>query len=78
MELQNIKSQLYAIIDQANDLKVLEAIKTLLLTKTQDTDFWDQLPDLQKKSIERGLEQAANGQTASHEEVMKKYDKWLT
>jgi hypothetical protein len=77
MEIQNIKSELYAIIDQSDDLKLLEAIKTLLLTKTRDTDFWDQLPDLQKKSIDRGLAQAANELSASHEEVMRKYEKWL-
>ncbi len=77
MEIQSIKSELHAIIDQANDLKLLEAIRTLLRSKTDDPDFWDQLPDSQKKSIERGLEQAANGQTTPHEDVMTKYEKWL-
>jgi len=78
MEIQSIKSELHAIIDQANDLKVLEAIRTLLRSKTDEQDFWNQLPDIQKKSIERGLKQADNGQTTPHEDVMKKYEKWLS
>ncbi len=77
MEIQSIKSELHAIIDQANDLKLLEAIRTLLQSKTYEPDFWDQLPDFQKKSIERGLKQAAKGQTIPHEDVMTKYEKWL-
>lgn len=38
---------------------------------------WDELPDKIKKSIEIGLKQAKAGQTVPHEEVMKKYKKWL-
>jgi len=78
MEIQSIKSELHAIIDQANDMKVFEGIRTLLRSKTEEQDFWDQLPDIQKKSIERGVKQADNGQTIPHEDVMKKCEKWLS
>jgi len=76
MDLINIKSDLHAIIDQTNDVKVLEAVKTLLQSKMEERDFWDQLPGFQKRSIERGLLQAARGETIPHEEVMKKFEKW--
>jgi predicted transcriptional regulator len=78
MEIQSIKSELHEIIDQANDLKVLEAVRTLLRSSAKEQDFWDQLPDFQKESIERGLEQAENGQTTPYKDVMKKYEKWLS
>ena len=76
MENLSIKSDVIALIEKVSDLQVLEAIKVLLTNKVDDQDFWDVLPDYQKKSIERGLEQAAKRETRSHEEVMKKYEKW--
>ena len=78
MEHTDIKSDLHALIDKTNDVQVLEAIKVLLHNKTGEPDFWEMLPQYQKESIERGLEQAKSGETKSHEEVMKKYEKWLT
>nr|NQU91290.1 hypothetical protein [Bacteroidota bacterium] len=74
----DIKSDLHTLIDRTNDLQVLEAIKVLLYSKVDEQDFWDTLPESQKKSIERGLEQSSKGETKPHEEVMKKYEKWLT
>jgi predicted transcriptional regulator len=78
MQHQSVKSDLFALIEQTNDLKVLEAIRVLLLSNVQEQDFWDQLPDFQKHSIEKGLTQVEQGNTIAHEEVMKKYEKWLT
>jgi hypothetical protein len=77
MENLEIKTDLYRLIDSVNDLKVLEAMKVLLKSQVDEKDFWDYLPEQQKRSIERGLEQAENGETKPHEEVMKKYEKWF-
>lgn len=78
MQNQTIKSDLLTLIEKTEDVKVLEAIKTLLQTITKEKDFWDELPEFQKESIGRGLKQAAAGETRPHEDVMKKYEKWLT
>jgi predicted transcriptional regulator len=40
-------------------------------------DWWDDLSEAAKASIERGLQDAKNGQLTPHDEVMKKYGKWL-
>ncbi|WP_342086011.1 hypothetical protein [Dyadobacter sp. OTU695] len=40
-------------------------------------DFWDELPDHVKESIDLGLQQSLAGQTKPHEEVMKKFVKYL-
>ena len=45
--------------------------------KLEYTDFWDELPDHVKDSVDRGLKQSAAGETISHEEVMKKFSKYL-
>ena len=42
------------------------------------SDFWDELPDNAKTDIDEAVRQADAGQLKSHEEVMKKYKKWLT
>jgi predicted transcriptional regulator len=78
MEHTDIKTDLHALIDKTDDVQVLEAIRILLHKKTDEQDFWDTLPHFQKESIERGLAQVERGETKSHEEVMKKYEKWLT
>lgn len=78
MEHTDIKSDLHALIDKTTDLQILEAIRVLLHKKTDEPDFWDALPESQKESIERGLAQAERGETKPHDEVVKKYEKWLT
>jgi hypothetical protein len=48
----------------------LEAAKAAKATiVVEETDFWTELPEHVKKGIERGREQAKNGQTKSYEEV---------
>lgn len=78
MENHPIKPNLLSLIEKIEDVERLEAIKTLLQSLNLEHDFWEELPDYQKQSIERGLQQASNGETIPHEEVMKKYEKWLT
>lgn len=41
------------------------------------TDEWEELPEYVREGIDRGLQQSAAGQTKSHEEVMKKFKKYL-
>ena len=45
--------------------------------KLEYTDFWNELPDHVKDSVDRGLKQSVAGQTKSHEEVMEKFKKYL-
>jgi predicted transcriptional regulator len=78
MENQQIKTSLYALIEETDDVQLLEEIEIMLLNQNTKQDFWDVLPASQKESIERGVEQAAKGETTAHEDVLKKYEKWLT
>ncbi|QRQ99965.1 hypothetical protein [Dyadobacter sandarakinus] len=56
-------------------IKEWEAIQEEL--KTRHPDFWNELPDFVRRSIEAGQEQAASGETKSHTEVMETYKKYL-
>ncbi len=71
MHNTGIKSDLFELIEQTDDLQVLEAIKVLLQNRAGKQDFWELLPDEQKKSIERGLEQADKGETVANEEFIR-------
>jgi len=72
-----MKDQLHEMIDRIDDPEVLYAIRDIL-NQPLAPDFWDELPQEVKKSIEIGLKQADNGEVIPHEEVMKKYEKWLS
>jgi len=78
MDNSEIKSVLYTLIENTDDLNLLEEVKLMLSGQNLTQDFWEDLPESQRKSIERGIEQASKGETVAHEDVMKKYGKWLT
>lgn len=40
-------------------------------------DWWDTISEEERKHIEAGLDDMANGRTVPHEEVRKLYEKWL-
>jgi len=45
--------------------------------KGNDTDWWDKISDAEKTSILRGLKDIKAGRITPHDEVRKKYLKWL-
>jgi hypothetical protein len=49
--------------------EVVKAAQATIVEEEQD--FWTELPDHVKVGIEKGIEQAKNGQTKSYEEVKK-------
>jgi len=62
-------------IDSADE-KALKMVRAILEVE-QDHDLWDDLSDDAKISIEQGLQDAQQGKLTPHDEVMKKYKKWL-
>ncbi len=54
---------------------VLSVVKTFA---QEENEWWDNMEESAKESIERGLQQAKEGKVIPHEEVMKKYKKWLS
>lgn len=77
MNTIELKSDLHNLIDKVNDVNILNAIKAILSKQVSDVDFWDELPLNVQESVKRGIEQAKNGETKPHSEVIKKYEKWL-
>ncbi len=76
MTLNEKKTKIKKLVESA-DAHVLHMVY-LLLEGDLKSDWWDEISDAEKKSIEKGLAQADKGELVPHEQVMKKYKKWLT
>lgn len=70
---ETIKLELIEWLMKLEDDETLEYLKVMKDSKTSKRDWWDDLTDEQKKSIEKGLKDIDEGRTVPHEEVKKKY-----
>jgi hypothetical protein len=73
-----IENQLITYLNQLGkpqQERVLQFAKELV--EGDESDFADTLSNKQIASIKRGLQEVREGQTVSHEEVRKRYNKWL-
>jgi predicted transcriptional regulator len=78
MDVTELRADLHNMIDKISDRNILEAIRTLLSEKsTAKADWWDTISQEEREEIEQGLSEADRGEVTPHEEVMKKYKKWL-
>lgn len=62
------KYKLVEKIINTKDEVLLEEIKSLL--GLSDKDFWDELTEVTKASINKGLEQSSGGETIPHEQIV--------
>lgn len=53
---------------------VLTVVKTFL---EERADWWDEISEEQQKAIDKSLAEMKAGKLTPHDEVMKKYKKWL-
>jgi len=72
---KDIRKEVKKYIDQADD-RIVKIIHTILETD-QATDWWDEISDGERTSINRGLRQLEEGKGIPHEQVVKQYAKWF-
>jgi len=53
---------------------VLSVVKTFA---AEQKDWWNEISEEQQKAIDKALAEVKEGQVTPHDEVMKKYKKWL-
>jgi len=75
MDIQAEKIELVKRLLDTDDESVLQEVKNIF--ESHEKDFWNDLPEHVKKGIERSKKQADAGLLTSHEDVMKKYAKYL-
>jgi hypothetical protein len=70
---ETIKLELIEWLTKLNDNETIEYLKIVKDSKSNYNDWWDDLSDLQKQGIERGLNDIKNGRTISHDDVKSRY-----
>jgi hypothetical protein len=71
MTIQSLQLEIISRITQVRNKKKLEAIISMI-PKEGESDWWDELSDQDKASIERGLAEVEKGHTISMEEAQKR------
>jgi hypothetical protein len=75
MDIQAEKIDLVRRLLDTDDKSILQEVKNVF--ESHEKDFWAGLPKYVKDGITRSKKQAEAGQLTSHDEVMKKYAKYL-
>jgi len=68
-----IKLELIEWLAKLKDPDTIKYLKVVKDSTTEDHDWWDDLSEDQKKGIERGLNDIAQGKTLSHDVVKSRY-----
>jgi hypothetical protein len=76
MSIESEKIKLIEWLTNLEDDSIIEKIKFLKENYPQ-TDWWNEITEEEKASIEKGLEDIKAGRITPHAEVRKKYAKWL-
>ena len=71
----DIKIELIQWLSTVEDKSVIEKISNL--RKEETLDWWNDISAVEKKSIEKGIEDADSKKLTSHSEARKLYEKWL-
>jgi len=75
MDTQEIKNELIQWLTDLEDSTVLQ--KVLDLRERESKDWWDDISQVEKEAIERGLADSNNGKLKPNIEAKKIYEKWL-
>ncbi len=75
-EVSVLREQVKQFVDEASE-KELEMVYHLFEATKTTSDWWDEITPAHKEAIDNGIQQLDNGEGVSHNDVMKKYNKWL-
>lgn len=70
MNLQAKKLEIVQLILNTEKPAILKKVEDVL-KKEKGTDWWDEISEEERKSIEQGLAEADRGELIPHEEVMR-------
>tara|TARA_B100000683_G_scaffold268986_1_gene305110 strand:- start:2277 stop:2504 length:228 start_codon:yes stop_codon:yes gene_type:complete len=73
MGQEAIKLELIEWLSKLEDADTIKYLKIVKESRSSNTDWWDDLTDSQKQSIERGLRDIQEGKTTPHNDIKKKY-----
>ena len=76
MNIESAKRELIEWIATLKDDSIIVRIK-MLKEHQHEEDWWNEITEEEKASIEKGLEDVKAGRVTPHSEVKKEYGKWL-
>jgi predicted transcriptional regulator len=74
-EMTLLKKQVKKYIDTADD-KVVKMVHAMLEADA-DNDWWNGMPASVKADLDAALQESAQGKLVPHEDIQKRYKKWL-
>ncbi|MEM0992248.1 MAG: hypothetical protein AAF847_06675 [Bacteroidota bacterium] len=82
MNAVKLKSGILEMVISIDDLESLRELKTLVAdfvgNHSRDVDYWDEMSEVERTELEVAIEESKDESNhVSHDEVMKKYRKWL-
>lgn len=77
MDIQSEKQNLIKWISSLEDETVIETIKEFKESYFSKKDWWNEISEEEKNSIDRGLKDAEDGRIISYERIKDKYKNWL-
>lgn len=75
LDIKNAKIELIQWLTTLEDKSLIQ--KVIELRKNESKDWWNNISESEKKSIDKGISQADNGDLKTHSEARKIYEKWL-
>ncbi len=69
---ESIKLELIEWLSKLEDDETINYLKIVKESRSSD-DWWNDLTDIQKEGIERGLRDIDKGNTTSHDQIKSKY-----
>ena len=77
MNIQAEKLSLIEWISRINDKSIISKLRRIQEEHVESEDWWSELNQAEKESIERGLKDIEEGRVHSHETVQELYGKYL-
>lgn len=74
MNIEATKLELMHLLLQTQKETLLAKVKKVF--EDEQSDWWDEMDEEERKEVETGLAQADKGELTSHGKVMKRFDKW--
>jgi len=72
----NVRTKKYQLIEWITSIQDIKLIDKLVKI-AEETDWWDNISDAEKTSINRGLKDLEEGRYVDHSEARKHYEKYL-
>jgi hypothetical protein len=78
MNLSAEKLDIIQRICEIQDNDLIDLIKSIItVPNVSKSDWWSQITQEEMASINRGLDDLQQGKVQSHDQIRKKYEKWL-